>query len=74
MVHVGSTGSFMKVAQTGKWHKLPGKWKNYLQDSVLETQRQMSEQKNFRSTDEAPNSFLGLQIRSRITCLLSLPM
>ena len=41
---------------------------------MLETQRKMSEQKNFRSIDEAPNSFLGLEIRSGITCLLSLPM
>lgn len=30
--------------------------------------------KEFRNIDRAPNSFLGLEIRSRITCLLSLLM
>lgn len=63
--HAGSAVNFTKEF-TRKWQKPEAKCKNYLQNSVLETQENVRT-KDLRNVDRAPNSFLGLVIRSRVT-------
>lgn len=72
---VRSVANFTK-GFTRQWHKPEAKCKDDLQNSVLGTYTHTKDvrAKEFGSIDRAPNSFLGPEMRSRITRTLSLLM
>lgn len=68
--HAGSPASFMK-GFTSKWHKPEAECKKLSAEFCARNTKKDVRAKEFRNIDRAPNSFLGLEIRSSITCLLS---